>query len=113
LHIESDNVTFDAMTLGDLQNLAMLAVARLGQNAVAGRVRELLAELADRDVSVSTVFVTLTRLEDQGLLASRTGEAPARGGRRTRVFALTELGWEALRRTRAASERLWQGLKTP
>jgi hypothetical protein len=35
---------------GDLQNLAMLAVARLGPNAVAGRVRELLAELTDRDV---------------------------------------------------------------
>lgn len=101
------------MTLGDLQNLAMLAVARLGPNAVAGRVRELLAELADRDVSVSTVFVTLTRLEDQGLLSSRPGEAPTRGGRRTRVFALTKSGREAVRRTRAASERLWEGLQLP
>jgi DNA-binding PadR family transcriptional regulator len=101
------------MTLGDLQNLTMLAVARLGPDAIAGRVREMLAELADRDVSVSTVFVTLTRLEDQRLLSSRQGEAPARGGRRTRVFTLTKSGWEALHRTRAASERLWDGLETP
>jgi DNA-binding PadR family transcriptional regulator len=101
------------MTLGDLQNLTMLAVARLGADAIAGRVREMLAQLADRDVSVSTVFVTLTRLEDQGLLTSQPGEVPARGGRRTRVFALTKRGWEALRRTRAASERLWEGLQTP
>ena len=113
LRSESDNVTFVAMTLGDLQNLTMLAVARLGPDAIAGRVREMLAELAGREVSVSTVFVTLTRLEDQGLLTSRPGEAPARGGRRTRIFALTQSGWEAVRQTRAASERLWKGLETP
>jgi DNA-binding PadR family transcriptional regulator len=113
LRSESDNVTFDFMTLGDLQNLTMLAVARLGPDATAGRIRELLAELADRDVAVSTVFVTLTRLEDQGLLSSHLGDAPTRGGRRTRVFALTKRGWEAVRRTRAASERLWEGLETP
>lgn len=100
------------MTLGDLQNLTMLAVARLGSEAYAAAIRDLLAELAGRDVSVSTVFVTLTRLEDQGLLRSEQGDPPARGGRRVRIFAVTETGWEALRRTRAASEGLWEGLET-
>lgn len=99
------------MTLGDLQNLAMLAVARLGSRACAKEIRELLAEAAGRDVSVSTVFVTLTRLQDRGLLHSELGNAPPRGGRRTRVFSLTDAGWEALRRTREASERLWEGLE--
>jgi PadR family transcriptional regulator PadR len=101
------------MTLGDLQNLTMLAVARLGPDAVARRVREVLAEVARREVSVSTVFVTLTRLEDQGLLASRAGAAPERGGRQTRIFSLTERGWEALRRTRESSEALWESLEAP
>lgn len=100
------------MTLGDLQNLTMLAVARLGSRAFAREIRAVLAEVAERDVSVSTVFVTLTRLEDQGLVISERGEAPARGGRRTRIFSLTEAGWEALRSTREASERLWSGLET-
>jgi PadR family transcriptional regulator PadR len=100
------------VTLGDLQNLTMLAVARLGPRAFAREVRTLLSEVAERDVSVSTVFVTLTRLEDQGLVSSARGEVPARGGRRTRIFSLTEAGWEALRRTREASERLWSGLET-
>ena len=100
------------MTLGDLQNLTMLAVARLGGEAYARRIRELLAEAAGRDVSVSTVFVTLTRLEDQGLLASERGSPPARGGRATKIFSVTETGWVALRRTRAASESLWEGLET-
>lgn len=99
------------MTLGDLQNLTMLAVARLGRRAFAREIRTLLAEVAEREVSVSTIFVTLTRLEDQGLLKSAQGEAPTRGGRRVRIFSLTETGWEALRRTRKASERLWSGLE--
>lgn len=100
------------MSLGDLQNLTMLAVARLGVDATAKEVRGLLATVAGREVSVSTVFVTLTRLEDQRLLSSRKGRPPARGGRRRRIFSVTEEGWEALRRTRAASERLWAGLAT-
>jgi DNA-binding PadR family transcriptional regulator len=99
------------MTLGDLQNLTMLAVARLGPRAFAREIRTVLAEVAGRDVSVSTVFVTLTRLEDQGLLASERGTAPARGGRKTRIFSLTEPGWEAVSRTREASERLWSSLE--
>lgn len=99
------------MTLGDLQNLTMLAVARLGPEAVSKNIRAMLADIAGREVTVSTVFVTLTRLEDQRLLTSTEGAAPARGGRRARVFALTEPGWEALRRSREASERLWEGLE--
>lgn len=99
------------MTLGDLQNLTMLVVARLGPRAFAREIRVVLAEVAGRDVSVSTVFVTLTRLEDRGLLTSSPGEAPARGGRQTRIFSLTKTGWAALRRTRDASERLWAGLE--
>jgi DNA-binding PadR family transcriptional regulator len=86
-------------------------VARLGRDAFARSIRETLSRVAGRDVSVSTVFVTLTRLEDQGLLISRRGAAPERGGRATRIFSLTDAGWEALRRTHEASERLWEGLE--
>lgn len=99
------------MTLGDLQNLTMLAVARLGPRAWAREIRTLLAEVARREVSVSTVFVTLTRLENQGLVTSTRGEAPARGGRPVRIFTLTQAGWEAVRGAREASERLWSGLE--
>jgi len=101
------------MSLGDLQNLTILAVGQLGSRAVSREIRDLLGEVAGRQVSVSTVFVTLTRLEDQGLLISSKGEAPSRGGRRMRVFSVTEAGWEAVRRTREASERLWEGLEAP
>lgn len=99
------------MTLGGLQNLTMLAVARLGAHAWTGEIRDELRRVAERDVSVSSVFVTLTRLEDQGLLESRRGSRPPRGGRARRVFSLTEAGWAELRETREASERMWAGLE--
>ena len=99
------------MTLGSLQYLTMLAVARLGREAWAGPIREMLADVAGRDVSVSTVFVTLTRLEDQGLLGSERGDTPDRGGRARRIFSLTEPGWAAIHETRAAAGRMWSGLE--
>lgn len=98
------------MSLGDLQYLTLLAVARLGSAAAAGAVRAELAEVAGREVSVSTVFVTLTRLEDRGLLTSHRGESPRRGGRAARIFGLTEVGWGALRATRAVNRRMWDGI---
>lgn len=74
-------------SLGDLQNLTMLAVARLGPRAFAREIRDTLHEVAGRKVSVSAVFVTL------------------------RIFSLTEPGWDALRQTRAASEAMGAGLE--
>jgi DNA-binding PadR family transcriptional regulator len=113
LHRDYDSVIFADMGLGDLQYLTLLAVARLGDEAVSRAVRDELDRVAGRVVSVSTVFVTLTRLEDQGLLASGRGPVPAGGGRRPRVFELTEAGHSAIREARAEVERMWVGLETP
>lgn len=101
------------MSIGDLQYLTLLAVARLGDDAVSRTIRDTLAEVAGREVAVGTVFVTLTRLEDRGLLASREGEPPTRGGRAVRIFALTPEGREALRAVRTANERMWEGVEIP
>jgi len=99
------------MGLGDLQQMTMLAVARLGGEAYGASVREELERVAGRNVAVPTVYVTLVRLEEQGLVASN--EAPAagdRGGRARRVFELTADGWTALGHSRAAMDRLWNGV---
>lgn len=99
------------MSLGDLQYLTLLAVARLGTRAVSRAVRDELAEVGDREVAVATVFVTLTRLEDRGLLTSRRGAPPDRGGRAVRIFEVTEAGRAALRKTRATMDQMWEGVE--
>ena len=100
------------MSLGDLQQLAMLAVVRLGDEAYGAAIRDELARVAGRKVSVQTVWVTLVRLEEQGLTASTEVAAPE-GGRPRRVFRLTPEGWKALEEARASMARMWEGVVPP
>lgn len=100
------------MSLGDLQQLAMLAVARLGEEAYGAAIRAELADVAGREVSVQTVWVTLVRLEEQGLTASGEAAAPE-GGRPRRVFRLTAEGWAALEDARASMAQMWEGVVPP
>ena len=100
------------MSLGDLQQLAMLAVVRLRDRAYGAAIRDELARVADRPVSVQTVWVTLVRLEEQGLTASREVPAP-QGGRPRRVFRLTPEGWNALEEARTSMARMWEGVVRP
>ena len=100
------------MSLGDLQQLAMLAVARLGEGAYGAAIRDELGDVAGRQVSVQTVWVTLVRLEEQGLAASTEVAAPG-GGRPRRVFRLTPEGWRALQDARASMGRMWEGVVPP
>jgi DNA-binding PadR family transcriptional regulator len=94
--------------LGDLEELVLLAVRRLGEEADGGRVREQLSEHAERSVSVSTVYVTLMRLEEKGYARSWKGEpSGTRGGKAKRHYALTPEGVDALERVRAVRERMW------
>ena len=100
-----------AFNLGDLQQLTMLAVARLGDEAFGGAIQDELQKVAGRDVSVSTIYVTLVRLEDQDLVESKkTLPDPARGGKGKRFFSLTPKGWEALDASRNALTRMWEGV---
>ena len=102
------------MSLGDLQQLTMLAVTRLGDDAYGAAIGEELHRVAGRTVSVPTVWVTLVRLENQGLVES--SEAPreeGRGGRARRVFRLTPAGWSALAEARASMARMWDGVVQP
>lgn len=102
------------MSLGELQQMTMLAVARLDGEAYGAAIRDELLEVAGRKVAVPTVYVTLVRLEEQGLVAS--AEAPSageRGGRARRVFRLTPAGREALARARAAMSQMWEGVVWP
>ncbi len=97
--------------LGDLQQLTMLAVARIGDQAFGGAIQDELNRVAGRDVSVSTIHVTLVRLEDQGLVVSKKNlPDPARGGKGKRYFSLTPEGWEALEASRGALSRMWEGV---
>jgi len=100
-------------TLGELEQLLMLAVVRLGDEAYGARIQQELESIVARSLSISTVYVTLVRLEKKGLVCSRRADpTPVRGGKAKRIFALTRGGVAALEDARAVLERMWKRVET-
>jgi len=85
-------------TLGEFEQLVLLALVRLGPDAYGATVRREIQSRAGRQVGISAVYTTLERMEQKGLVRSRIGEpTPQRGGRRRRHFELRPLGARALK----------------
>lgn len=101
----------DAPYLGEFEQLLLLAILQLGDEAYAVPVRALLTDRAKRRVSRGALYTSLERLEVKGLLTSRVGDPIAvRGGRARRYFTVTPRGLEALRTAHAAVADLSHGL---
>jgi PadR family transcriptional regulator PadR len=89
--------------LGRFEELVLLALVRLRENAYGVTIRREIAERIDRDVSFGAVYTTLERLERKGYVSSRVGEpTPERGGRAKKYFRIETPGIRALNETREA-----------
>ena len=97
--------------LSDVEQQALLAVWRLADTAWGANIRDELAAATGRKLSISSIYVTLVRLEKRGLVTSDFG-APekVRGGKAKRCFQIAPRGVEELKRAREQFERLWSGL---
>lgn len=87
----------------------MLAVLRTADEAYGMNVRRALEEVRGRSVTIGSVYVTLDRLEDKGLVSST--RVAGTGASSRRVFAVTAAGLLALAETKALHERMWRGVK--
>lgn len=98
--------------LGELEQMVLLAVLRIGPEASAGAVREELAAHTGRRVARGAVYITLDRLARKRYLDSRLVETPVeRGGRPNRIFHIRDEGRAALRVSREALVNLWNGVE--
>lgn len=83
--------------LGEFEQLVLLALLRLADDAYGVAVQREIARRTGRATSFGTVYATLARLEAKGLIASRLGDpTPERGGRRKKYFQLLPPGRRAL-----------------
>ena len=99
--------------LGDMEHLVLLAILRLGPDAYGIPILDEVSARSGREVSRATVYVSLKRLEQKGLVASRLGEStPERGGRAKRYFKIRPAGLKALRDSRAMFLGLWRDLES-
>ena len=97
--------------LREFEQLVLLAVLRLGDNANGATIRRDLEETAGRPVAVATIYVALSRLEKQGLVRSWMSDPlPVRGGKARKCYALESAGIDALRASKQTLERMWAGV---
>lgn len=83
--------------LGEFEELALLTVGALFDEAYGVAIMDEIGEKTGRKVNISAVHEVLKRLEKKGFVQSRMGGATnERGGRRKRFFTLTLEGKKAL-----------------
>lgn len=97
--------------LGQFEQMVMLSLLQLGDEAHAISIRRHLADQAGHRVTRGALYRTLDRLESKGYLAWETDEPTAeRGGHPRRRFFLTEEGLAALKDSHRAIAVLSRGL---
>ena len=99
--------------LGELEQIVLLAVLRVGDEAYAVPILEQIEAQTGRKLARGALYTALERLEAKGCLRSRLGDPlPERGGRARRFFTVTPAAVGALKQSRLALMRLWNGLET-
>ncbi|MDX1939405.1 MAG: helix-turn-helix transcriptional regulator [Saprospiraceae bacterium] len=95
--------------LGEFEELVLLIVGALQEEAYGNNIMQEIIERTGRQVNLSAVHITLYRLEDKGYVKSDMSDpSPVRGGRRKRIFRLTSAGVKVLREQQEQRIALWQ-----
>ena len=99
-------------SLGEFEQMVLLAVLRLGDSAYAVTIRREIEDRTGRAVSRGAIYITLDRLEKKGYLVSRLADATGeRGGRSKRYYEVRPVGAAALRESWSAMRKMWEGLE--
>ena len=99
-------------SLGDFEQIVLLAILRLGDDAYGVSIRAEIAVRTGREVAPGALYTALDRLEEKKFVKSRMGDpTPQRGGRSKRYYLVTAIGQQALVQTQDAYRRLLDGLE--
>jgi len=95
--------------LGEFEELVLTMVGILQDDAYGNAIVNEIRDRVGRTVNLSAVHVTLYRLEDKGYVKSGMGGATnVRGGRRKRIFTITNAGLAVLRAKKEQQVELWK-----
>lgn len=101
----------DQAQLGGFEQVVLLAILRLGDNAYGVSITKEIFACTRRSISPGALYTTLSRLENKGMLHSRQGApTPERGGRAKRMYTVTKDGKLQLKSAQRAFQRLLHGL---
>lgn len=103
-----------AIALGEFEQVILLSILRLEDNAYGVTIRDEIKKCTGRDPAPGAVYTTLDRLEEKGLLRSAVGDpTAARGGRAKRYFTVSPTGLKAITQAQRSYQRLLKGVNLP
>jgi len=92
------------------EEIILLALWSLKDNAYGVSIRELVRKMTGRYWSVGAIYVPLERLEKKGYVSSfECDPTTERGGRRKRIFRVTSKGLGELEEIRKMNDIIWKG----
>lgn len=98
------------MALGELEQMVLLALARLDGEGHGMSVSAQLEARAGRTVSPGALYTVLDRLQEKGCVEAWIGDStPERGGRRRKVYRLLPAGAREVRDWYAGIQELGAG----
>lgn len=90
------------------EELIMLTIFNLKEKAYLISIVDSLSEVTGKKVSLTSVHLPLSRLEKRGMILGKLGEATAvRGGRRKKIYKITQAGFEVLDEHKKISDLIW------
>jgi PadR family transcriptional regulator PadR len=98
--------------LGEFEVVVLMAVLQLAAEANGSAVRQKIEQRIGRQVSRGSVYVTLDRLEEKGLLVSVVQDAPNVRGGTKRLFRTTPAGVKAVKHSVTTMARMRVGLES-
>ena len=96
------------------EELILLTVYKLDEDASLVKVRELLNMSTGRDWTVGNVYVPLDRMTKLGYLETRVGKPTSRrGGKAVKYYLLSREGKEALTELKRVQDAMWEDISDP
>jgi PadR family transcriptional regulator, regulatory protein PadR len=95
------------MSLGEFEQLLLLAILRRGDDAYGISIRDEIEDRTGRSASLGAVYTALDRLEEKKFVSSWLGGATAeRGGRAKRFYRIEAAGQALLKESLLATKRM-------
>ena len=93
------------------EQILLLSILRLEDEAYGVKLREMVCDYTGKDVAFGTLYNNLDQLIKKGYAVSFKGEPTAvRGGKAKVYYQITKEGIEALQAAKELQERLWDGI---
>lgn len=95
-------------TLGEFEEIVLLSILVLGDEATGFTIKKELNQNAGRSVSRGALHTSLSRLETKGFVKSRQGDtSESRRGRPKRHYEVTNEGKSILHEAKERRDQLW------